>query len=407
MEKEVFTVSRLNSMLKTCIESEPVFSNLYVIGEISNFKLYPSGHAYFSLKDAESTLGCVLFKSNARLLRFRPDNGMQVLAVGRVSFYPRDGKVQFYVDAMMPSGAGDLQAAFEQLKAKLDAEGLFSSQHKKPLPVFPERIAVITSTAGAAVRDIIRILGVRWPAAEVLVVPVRVQGTEAPAEITEAIKLVNEHALADLIITGRGGGSAEDLWSFNDESVARAIYASEIPVISAVGHEPDVTIADYVADVRASTPSNAAEIAVPDREEIFSVINGYSVRASHAIQKKLDAGRSLVAGYASRRVLREAGEVLNLRRMDLDLLREKMLSSQSKILAGKKHCFSMLTASLDALSPLKVLSRGYSAAFDRDGKVIRSAAALHPEDSVNLLFSDGQAGCTVNTVCPDGISKWL
>ena len=407
MEKVVFTVSRLNNMLKTCIESEPVFSNLYVIGEISNYKLYPSGHLYFSLKDAESTISCVLFKSNARMLRFRPDNGMQVLAVGRVSFYPRDGKVQFYVDAMMLSGAGDLQAAFDQLKAKLDAEGLFSSQHKKPLPVFPERIAVITSPAGAAVRDIIRILGARWPAAEVLVVPVRVQGKEAPAEITEAIHLVNEHNLADLIITGRGGGSAEDLWSFNDESVARAIFASGIPVISAIGHEPDITIADYVADSRASTPSNAAEIAVPDREEISSVINGYSVRASHAMQKKLDACRSQIAGYASRRVLKEAGEVLNLRRMDLDLLREKLLSSQSKILAEKKHCFSVLTASLDALSPLKVLSRGYSAAFDNNGKVIRSAGALQPEDSFNLLFSDGQVGCTVNSVCPDSISKCM
>ena len=405
MEKEVFTVSRLNNMLKACIESEPVFSNVCVIGEISNFKLYPSGHAYFSLKDAESALSCVLFKGNVHMLRFRPDNGMQVLAVGRVSFYPRDGKVQFYVNAMMPSGAGDLQAAFEKLKEKLDAEGLFSPQHKKTLPVFPERIALITSPAGAAVRDMIRILGVRWPAAEVLVVPVRVQGVEAPAEISEAIHLVNKYALADLIITGRGGGSAEDLWGFNDEMVARAIYASEIPVISAVGHEPDVTIADYVADVRASTPSNAAEIAVPDRMEISSAINGYSIRICHAIYKKLDSCRSLVKAYASRRVLMEAGEVLNLRRMDLDLLREKLLASQSKILAEKKHCFSMLTASLDALSPLKVLSRGYSAAFDESGKVIRSVAALQPEDSFNLLFADGQAGCTVNTVHSESISK--
>ena len=407
MEKEVFTVSRLNSMLKACIESEPVFSNVCVIGEISNYKLYPSGHAYFSLKDAESALRCILFKGNVRILRFRPDNGMQVLAVGRISFYPRDGKVQFYVNAMMPSGAGDLQAAFEKLKAKLDAEGLFSPYHKKPLPVFPERIALITSPVGAAVRDMIRILGVRWPAAEILVVPVHVQGVEAPAEISEAITLVNEYALSDLIITGRGGGSAEDLWGFNDEAVARAIYASKIPVISAVGHEPDVTISDYVADVRASTPSNAAEIAVPDRVEISSAINGYHIRACHAMQKKLDFCRSQVKAYASRRVLMEAGEVLNLRRMDLDLLREKLLASQSKILAEKKHCFSVLTASLDALSPLKVLSRGYSAAFDESGKVIRSVAGLRPEDSFNLLFADGQAGCSVNTVHPKSISKCM
>ena len=289
MEKEVYTVSRLNNLLKDCIESEPVFSNICVIGEISNYKLYPSGHHYFSLKDSESTLSCVLFKGNARMLRFRPENGMQVLAVGRVSFYPRDGKVQFYVNAMMPSGAGDLQAAFEQLKAKLDAEGLFSQYHKKPLPVFPERIALVTSPAGAAVRDMIRILGVRWPSAEILIVPVRVQGAEAAGEICSAIRLVNEHSLADLIITGRGGGSAEDLWAFNDETLARTIFASRIPVISAVGHEPDVTIADFVADARASTPSNAAEIAVPDRAEVRAAVEGCRARACHAMQKKLDA----------------------------------------------------------------------------------------------------------------------
>ena len=400
MEKEVYTVSRLNNLLRDCIESEPVFSNICVIGEISNYKLYPSGHHYFSLKDAESTLSCVLFKGSARMLRFRPDNGMQVLAVGRVSFYPRDGKVQFYVNAMMPSGAGDLQAAFEQLKAKLDAEGLFSPSHKKPLPLFPGRIALVTSPAGAAVRDMIRILGVRWPSAKILIVPVRVQGSEAAGEICSAIRLVNEHSLADLIITGRGGGSVEDLWAFNDERLARAIYASGIPVISAVGHEPDVTIADYVADARASTPSNAAEIAVPDRAEVRAAVEGCRARACHAMLKKLDVCRGLVNAYASRRVLKDASEFLNLRRMDMDLLREKLLSSQTKILSIKKHRFSVLTASLDALSPLKVLTRGYTAAFDGNGKVVRSVSELAAGDTVDLLFANGRAGCTVNTVSP-------
>ena len=400
MEKEVYTVSRLNNLLKDCIESEPVFSNICVIGEISNYKLYPSGHHYFSLKDSESTLSCVLFKGNARMLRFRPENGMQVLAVGRVSFYPRDGKVQFYVNAMMPSGAGDLQAAFEQLKAKLDAEGLFSPSHKKPLPLFPGRIALVTSPAGAAVRDMIRILGVRWQSAKILIVPVRVQGSEAAGEICSAIRLVNEHSLADLIITGRGGGSVEDLWAFNDERLARAIYASGIPVISAVGHEPDVTIADYVADARASTPSNPAEIAVPDRAEVSTAVEGCRARACHAMLKKLDACRGIVNAYASRRVLTDASEFLNLRRMDLDLLREKLLSSQTKILSIKKHRFSVLTASLDALSPLKVLTRGYTAAFNGNGKVVRSVSELAAGDTVDLLFADGRAGCTVNTVSP-------
>ena len=398
MEREVFTVSRLNNLLKDCIESEPVFSNVCVIGEISNYKLYPSGHHYFSLKDAESTLSCVLFKSSARTLRFRPETGIQVLCVGRVSFYPRDGKVQFYVNAMMPAGAGDLHVAFEQLKARLDAEGLFSSSHKKPLPAFPGRIALVTSPAGAAVRDMIRILGVRWPAAEVLVVPVRVQGEEAPAELSAAIRLVNEHALADLIITGRGGGSSEDLWAFNDETLARTIYASRIPVISAVGHEPDVTIADYVADARASTPSNAAEIAVPDRLELTAALESTRIRSCQAIRKKLDTCRKAVEAFASRRVLTEAGEFLNLRRMDLDLLREKLLASQTKILSEKKHRFSVITASLDALSPLKVLARGYTAAFDGNRKVVRSALGLVPGDTLDLLFTDGRALCTVDAV---------
>ena len=398
MQKEVLTVSRLNALLKTCIESDPVFSNVCVLGEVSNYKLYPSGHAYFSLKDAESTVSCVLFKGNARMVRFRPENGMLVLAVGRVSVYPRDGKYQLYVNAMMPSGAGDLQAAFEQLKAKLDAEGLFSPEAKKPLPRFPSKIALITSPAGAAVRDMIRILGARWPLAEILVVPVRVQGAEAPAEICGAIRLVNENRLADLIITGRGGGSMEDLWGFNDEGVARAIFASRIPVISAVGHEPDVTIADYVADRRASTPSNAAELAVPDRAELLPAVFNLYERACQAMEKKLDAGRKLVLSFASRRVLSEAGEVLNLRRMDVDLLREKLFSSQQRILDQKKHRFSALTASLDALSPLKVLSRGYAAALDENRHIIRSVSELSPGAKIDLRFADGRADCTVNAL---------
>ena len=400
MEKEVFTVSRLNALLKACIESDPVFSNVCVLGEISNYKLYPSGHHYFSLKDAESTLSCVLFKGSARMLRFRPENGMQVLAVGRVSVYPRDGKYQLYVNAMMPSGAGDLQAAFEQLRAKLDAEGLFSPAHKKPLPAFPRRIAVITSPVGAAVRDMIRILGVRWPAAGVLVVPVRVQGAEAPGEISDAIRLVNDNRLADLIITGRGGGSMEDLWCFNDERVARAIYASRIPVISAVGHEPDVTIADYVADQRASTPSNAAEKAVPDRTEVSASVSHLSIRISRAFEKRLTESREAVKALASRRVLTDPEEFLNLRRMDVDLLREKLLSAGQQTVSEKRHRFASLTASLDALSPLKVLSRGYTAVFDEKSHVVHSVSGLSAGDSLSLLFEDGRARCTVDGVLP-------
>ena len=264
MERVTLTVTELNNAIKTLLDSEPMLADVCVRGELSNYKIYPSGHHYFTLKDAESSLKCVMFKGSASRLRFRPESGMGVTAFGRVTVYPRDGAYQLYCTALQPEGMGDLQVAFEQLKAKLSAEGLFDREHKKPLPAFPERIAIITSSAGAAVHDMIRILGHRWPMTKVLLLPVRVQGAEAPPEIAGAIRYANEFHVADLIITGRGGGSIEDLWAFNDERVARAIYASRLPVISAVGHEPDVTISDYVADRRASTPSNAAEIAVQD-----------------------------------------------------------------------------------------------------------------------------------------------
>ena len=272
MNEQTLTVTQLNNFIKDIIESEPMLSNVYVCGELSNYKMYPSGHHYFTLKDRESSIRCVMFRRNAARLRFRPENGMRVIVTGRVSVYPRDGAYQLYCEAISPEGIGDLQMAFEQLKTKLSEEGLFDAAHKKPLPQFPGRIAIITSSAGAAVHDMIRILGHRWPMAKLLVLPVRVQGVEAPPEIVGAIRYANEFDVADVIITGRGGGSIEDLWAFNDERVARAIYESRIPVISAVGHEPDVTISDYVADRRASTPSNAAEIVVPDRRELLDAL---------------------------------------------------------------------------------------------------------------------------------------
>ena len=253
-ETKVFSVSELNGLIKELFDHSSIFQNVSVRGELSNYKVYPSGHHYFTLKDNESSLRCVMFKSSAMHLRFRPESGMSVTAFGRIAVFPRDGAYQLYCSALSPEGTGDLQVAFEQLKKKLSDEGLFDESHKKPLPLFPQRIAIITSSAGAAVHDMIRILSHRWPMSKVLLLPVRVQGAEAPAEIVGALRYANRYQIADLIITGRGGGSIEDLWAFNDERVARAIYASEIPVISAVGHEPDVTISDYVADRRASTP---------------------------------------------------------------------------------------------------------------------------------------------------------
>ena len=269
MEQQIYSVTQINTYIQSMMDSDRLLSGLCIRGEISNYKVYPSGHHYFSLKDATGALRCVMFKSSAIRLRFRPENGMKVLALGKISVFPRDGAYQLYCTNLTPDGVGDLHVAFEQLKAKLQAEGLFDPAHKKPLPRYPGTIAIITSSAGAAVHDMLRILRKRYPLTKVLLLPVRVQGVEAPAELCGAIRYVNRWDLADLIITGRGGGSLEDLWAFNDEMLARTIYESRIPVISAVGHEPDVTISDYVADLRAATPSNAAELAVPDREELI------------------------------------------------------------------------------------------------------------------------------------------
>ena len=273
MEQNIIAVSQVNEYIKFLLDRDELLTNLCVRGEVSNYKIYPSGHHYFTLKDAEGALKCVMFRSSAQRLRFRPENGMQVIAYGRVTVFPRDGAYQLYCSALTADGAGDLYVAFEQLKEKLSREGLFDPAHKKPLPRYPHTIAIITSAAGAAIMDMLRILAKRYPLAKIKLLPVRVQGAEAPAEIAGAIRYANHYQVADLIITGRGGGSMEDLWAFNDERVARAIYSSEIPVISAVGHEPDVTISDYVADLRAATPSNAAELAVPDRQELLKAFH--------------------------------------------------------------------------------------------------------------------------------------
>lgn len=396
MERRALTVTELNNRIKSLLDRDPVLSEVCVRGELSNYKTYPSGHHYFTLKDSESSLRCVMFKSSAARLRFRPENGMNVIVFGNVSVFPRDGAYQLYASAILPVGAGDLQAAFEQLKAKLSSEGLFDPSHKKALPEFPETIAVITSPAGAAIHDIIRILGRRWPMAKVLLLPVRVQGEEAPEEIAQALKTVNELDIADLIITGRGGGSIEDLWAFNDERVARAVYASHIPVISAVGHEPDVTISDYAADVRASTPSNAAEIAVPDREEIEAGLSKLRRRLLVSFSNELSALRRQVNSLGEKRVLRDPSAQVDIRRMALDRLRERLVLSLEQELVHKKHSFIQLSSALDALSPLRVLTRGYSYVTDENGAAIKSAAELEPGERVRLILSDGSAECVVD-----------
>ena len=398
MERQALSVTELNSYIKSRMDEDPRLLDVCVRGEISNYKVYPSGHHYFTLKDAESNLKCVMFKYSALKLRFRPDNGMCVTAFGRVGVYLRDGVYQLTCSALMPEGAGDLQVAFEQLKAKLSQEGLFDPAHKKPLPAFPKRIAIITSSAGAAVHDMIRILGQRWPMSKVILLPVRVQGMEAPPEIAGAIRYANEFQVADLIITGRGGGSLEDLWAFNDERVARAIYASRIPVISAVGHEPDVCISDYVADRRASTPSNAAEIAVPDRNEMRDTLEGYSIRSRQAMEKLLKSLGQRLEALRSKRVLTDPEVYLDNRRMDLDRFRDRLLAAQERQLAGKRQSFVKLGAALDAMSPLRVLARGYTVSLNGRGETVKSVRDISAGDRLRLRFSDGQAECLVERV---------
>ena len=398
MEDTVLSVTELNGRIKLLIDGDPLLSGVSVRGELSNYKIYPSGHHYFTLKDSDSSLRCVMFRGSASKLRFRPESGMGVTAFGRVSVYPRDGAYQLYVESLMPEGMGDLQVAYEQLREKLEKEGLFDRAHKKPLPQIPERIAVVTSSAGAAVHDIIRILSKRWPMAKVLLLPVRVQGAEAPPEIAGAIKYANRHRVADVIIAGRGGGSIEDLWAFNDERVARAIYESEIPVISAVGHEPDVTISDYAADVRAATPSNAAELCVPDSSELYEALRSLDIRSSQAMRKKLGELAARLSELGSRRVMQSPAGYIDARRLELDRASERLGSAWQRILSDKRRDYIRLAASLDAMSPLKVLSRGYAMAEDGSGTVLRSVQAVGKGDTIEVQLADGSLGCRVENI---------
>ena len=389
MEQQIFSVTQLNNLIKAAFDNVPALQNVCVRGEISNYKLYPSGHHYFSLKDAEGLLRCVMFKGNAFSLRFVPQNGMSVLAIGKVSVFPRDGAYQLYCTRLIPDGAGDLQLAFDQLKQKLYGEGLFDQAHKKPLPQFPHRIGVVTSPAGAAVHDMLRILGKRYPLCKVILLPVRVQGELAAGEIARAIEYANREALCDLLIVGRGGGSVEDLWAFNEEPVARAVYASGIPVISAVGHEPDVTISDFVADVRAATPSNAAELAVPDEEELRAHLSALQKQLAAALLRKAQFARSRLDALRASQALRDPQSQIRERRQYLDLTLNSLLNAQNDLLHRQRNRLTRLASSLDAMSPLKVLMRGYATVSDESGKLITSVKTAEKADSLNLSFSDG------------------
>ena len=389
MAQQVITVTQINEYIRSMMDSDRLLNNLAIKGEISNYKLYPSGHHYFTLKDEGGALRCVMFKGNALRMKFRPENGMQVIAMGKISVFPRDGAYQLYCTGLVLDGVGDLYAAFEQLKTKLQAQGLFDPSHKKPLPKFPSTIGIITSSACAAVHDMLRILRKRWPMTKVLLLPVRVQGVEAPGEIAGAIRYANYYRLADLLIVGRGGGSIEDLWAFNEEVVARAIYDSQIPVISAVGHEPDVTISDFVADLRAATPSNAAELAVPDQDNLRQTLDALSAAMATAINRQIKMRRQHLHVLAGSAALQSPEGYLQQRRKTVEMLQNRLISAENMQLSRKNQRYIALTAKLDAMSPLKVLTRGYAMAQKEDGQIVRSVSQVNPGDTVRVSLADG------------------
>lgn len=393
--QNIYTVSQVNTYVKGLLDGDRLLSRIYIRGEVSNYKKYPSGHHYFSLKDDQGALRCVMFRTSAARLRFKPENGMKVVAYGRVTVFPRDGAYQLYVEALTPDGVGELYVAFEQLKSKLQTEGLFDPAHKKPLPRMPETVGIITSSAGAALHDMLRILNARWPMAQVKLLPVRVQGTEAPAEIVAAIAAANRWKVADVLIVGRGGGSMEDLWAFNDERVARAIYASEIPIISAVGHEPDVTIADFVADLRAATPSNGAELAVPDQNEVYDTLLNLRERLVQSQNNRLRQCRVRLERCTGSRALTDPMAPVNDRRMLLDYTQQRLTGGVERRLNNEQRRFSALSAGLDAMSPLKVLSRGYVVA-QKGKKVLSSVNQVDSGEQIQVRLADGQLLCTVD-----------
>lgn len=394
-EPSVLTPSQVGQYIKAFMDRDRLLSSLLVRGELSNYKIHSSGHHYFTLKDREGSLRCVMFRREAACVHFRPQDGMQVIATGRVTVFPRDGQYQLYCTRLTPEGVGDLYVAFEQLKDRLFQEGLFDSRRKQPIPRFPKQIALVTSPTGAAVRDMLRILKARWPLAKVRVLPVRVQGEGAAEEIAAAVRWANWKAAADLMIVGRGGGSMEDLWAFNEEVVARAIAESQIPVISAVGHEPDVTIADFVADLRAATPSNAAELAVPDQNEIYAALLGGEERLEGAIAVRLSRYRQTLERLAMSRVMTEPVSYFQNKHLLLDYQSRRLAHGLERSVSGQRERLGRLAATLDAMSPLKVLGRGYAIAQREDGKVLTSVLDAAPGDAFCLRLSDGELECRV------------
>ena len=394
-EREYLTVSQLNGYMRALIDSDPVLAQIGVRGEISNFKRhYASGHLYFSMKDEQSLVKCVMFASAAQRLRFSPKDGDDVLAFGNVSVYPRDGTYQLYVSAMLPAGVGNQYAAFEKLKKKLEAEGLFDRDRKKPIPEYPKTVGLVTSDTGAAVRDLLDILGRRYPCADVILYPALVQGAGAPVSVASGIEYFNASGCADVIIIGRGGGSGEDLSAFNDEMLARTIAASRIPVISAVGHETDFTIADFAADLRAPTPSAAAELCVPDRIQLLRRFRDLYDRASAAAAGKIASAEQRLGLLAKSQVLRSPEKYIELRMNDLSRNEEKMNAAYSGKLHSLEAKLAGVCSGLEAMSPLAVLGRGYGV-VSINGSFVSGVSGMNPGDTAIIRMADGSASATI------------
>ena len=389
MYDDVFSVSQVNRLLKSLVDDDRRLANIQVRGEISNFKRYSSGHCYFTLKDAGGVLKAVMFKSAARTLRFEPQNGDTVIAVGRISVYERDGVYQLYTDLMLPDGTGALMLAFEELKQKLLQEGLFDEERKKPLPVNPKTVGIITSPSGAAVRDLITVSRRRNSGIKLLLYPVRVQSSEAPAEIAHAIEFMNKHKLADVLIVGRGGGSIEELWAFNEEITVRAIAASQIPIVSAVGHETDFTLADFAADKRAATPSQAAELVVADAGAYLNYVKELQKRCWNTVLKQLATAESSLERLQGSWALTSPQRLLEGRMQRYDFAAAQLKQAFNTLLTHKQHRCGMLAAKLDALSPLTVLARGYTVTESTDGKIITCTGDVRWGDEIITQVGDG------------------
>ena len=383
------TVSEINEHIKMLIDEEMILQDVFIQGEVSNFKNHSSGHLYFTLKDEYSEIKAVMFKSYAYKVKFKIESGMKVIVHARVGVYAQAGIYQLYVDNIQPDGIGSLHLAYEQLKKKLSNEGLFDIEHKLKLPKYPKAIGVITSPTGAAVRDIINVATRRFSFAKILLYPCLVQGEDAPKELIKAVEYFNQKNSVDVIIIGRGGGSIEDLWAFNDENLARAIYKSHIPTVSGVGHETDFTICDFVADVRASTPSAAAEIVTPSCLELNELLEGFSLRAIRSVNHKLDKLRLKLKNISESYIFKNPDRMLDAPKMRLDSVNEKMLSLFNGVLDKKKSTFMQLSGKLATLNPMSVLSRGYGAVYDKDRKIVKSIGNINIDDEIQILLSDG------------------